>query len=965
LLQTVSVPAGDIDAAMRTAEQLAKTPISIEAAPLARALLIKLGERHHWLVTVAHHLIMDGWSYYVFIDELAIRYNDFISGSLAQAAMPASRYSDYAFYQKAEHDGADAKEHREFWRRELENVPLILELPMAASRPSEQKTRGIKVVFSWRAPFASELQEYAKSHRTTLFALILTGFAALLYRYSNQERFVIGVPSANRDDPELKHTIGIFMDMMPIALNFEDARTFEDQLQRVTKALRAASVHKALPFEQIMSIVRPPRDRSRHPIFQVMAVPQQAPLKPNAFRDLEYEILELDNGATIHDLTLGVRESVDGVTGSITFDTQLFTLEQIQRLREHLRLILESAIVNSSDPVAKLNYLASEEYERIKAGAHGIDLGAPKTLLELIAESVQLSPDAPAVVDDETTLSYSDLDKYSNQVAAGLIGFGVVNEDIVAVLMDRTVWAVVAFLAVLKAGGAYLPIDPEQPVARIRYILADAKAKLAVCAQQYKNLLDGFEGPIVEPTATMSAAITAALPRVQTTGLAYVLYTSGSTGQPKGVLVEHQSIANVLLDFKGRLNVLPGERLLAITTFAFDIAGLELFLPLASGAVCVIAHRNTVLDPHKLERMLDAQKIDLLQATPAVWQMLLDIGWTGRATLRALCGGDTLSPLLATTLCSRVAKLWNVYGPTETTVWSTAQQVLPIHGAQVSIGLPIACTECHVLDANLRPVPAGVPGELYIGGRGLARGYHGKPELTSHRFIEVDNGQLKTRLYRTGDVATRQDSGVLTFHGRMDRQLKIRGFRVEPAEIESSLLSLEGVAEGIAMLVTGKVGPRLAAFVLPRPAALLLSSDVRTSLKSLLPAHLVPELILIVDAWPLTPNLKVDHGALKKLADAAAEPKLLSVVRPADAFEQKLLELWNEVLGVSGFGVEDDFFELGGNSIMIVELFSGCASRFEKSIEIADMYSHTTIRRQASYFRGGSLPNSDLQVIEF
>lgn len=945
-------------AAERLARELAQTPIAIDNAPLARLLLIRLSADHHWLVTVAHHLIMDGWSYYSFIDDLARAYNSALLGRPANLPS-APAYSAFAATQDV--GRADTSALRNFWRTELDDTPFVLDIPDAGLRKEGIASAGAKLVFNWELDFADQVHAFSRERNLTSFATILTAFAALLYRLTGQNRFLLGIPNANRNDPDFEKTIGVFMDVTPVVMEFAEETSFSEQLRKVTTRLRSAMANSILPFEEIVRAVNPPHDRSRHPIFQVMAVPQQAPLRPQPLQGLELEILELDNGAVVHDLTLGVRIQKEGITISLAYDQDLLPAESVKLIGERLRRLLCSALSATDFAIGTLSYLEPQEEQALSAGLAGATTPVAGSVLEMFAETLVHCSNATAVSDDCGQLTYFELDRESSALAAALLERGLRPGGVAAVIADRDIWAPVLLLAVLKAGGTYLPIDGQQPAPHIDRLLHDAGATHLVCAPGYKTETLAWGGIFVENSAR---ALPKALPPILPQDLAYLIYTSGSTGTPKGVEIEHGALANLLADMRGRLGVKLGDSLLAVTTFAFDIAGLELFLPLISGARCHLANRSTILDPRRLAAVIDSEQITLLQATPALWQSLLVSGWPGKPDLRALVGGEALPPSLAADLVRRVSELWNVYGPTETTIWSTAWRVAP-EFEEILIGDPLTNTLCFVLDSSGKPVPSGVKGELWIGGAGLARGYRRQPELTAQRFREFDFASGPVRLYATGDLASTARDGNLRCHGRLDRQLKIRGFRIEPAEIETMLRSQQGVRDAQIILINEEGGGSLIGFAVREPEADVCPMTLRATLHEQLPNHLVPDQVLILEDWPLTQNRKINYSMLVSLAEKRKTERQAPAEPPGDAIEAELLDIWCKILGRDGLGVTDDFFDVGGNSLLIMDLFEILLTRFERSVDIADLYSHSTPRRQATLLRGAPLNQSTIQIIDF
>ncbi|HEU0076107.1 MAG TPA: amino acid adenylation domain-containing protein, partial [Longimicrobiaceae bacterium] len=646
---------------------------------------------------------------------------------------------------------------------------------------------------------------------------------------------------------------------------------------------------------------------------------------------------------TKFNLMLGLEEGDQGFAGGLSYRAELWERATMERMAGHFARLTEAVLTDPARPVSGVAFLGEEERAQVLEEWNGTAGSlAEECVHELFAAQAARTPDAPAVSFAGETLTYAGLDRRSNRLAHALRTLGVGPEVTTALCLERSPDMVVAMLAILKAGGAYVPLDPASPPERLAYMVEDSGARVLLTRERHLDVLPAGGAARVLCLDRDAALLqrqrdTAPEVRVPPRGLAYVIYTSGSTGRPKGVLVEHRSLAAFLHAMRREPGISADDGLLAVTTLSFDIAGLELFLPLLAGARTVLADRETASDPLRLAGALDAAGATVLQATPATWRMLLAAGWEGRPGLRALCGGEALSPDLAEQLLTRVAALWNLAGPPETTVWSTVHRVRPDGGAP-PIGRPIAGTRVYVLDGGAEPVPPGVQGELLIGGAGVARGYHGRPELTAERFLpDPFSAEPGARMYRTGDRVRWFARGELEYLGRIDQQVKLRGFRIEPGEIEAALLEEPSVREAAVLAREDHPGERRLVGYVVAPGGD--TAGLREHLRKRLPEYMVPAAIVMLDSLPLTPNGKLDRRALPAPDAASAEV----YVAPRTPAEEMLAGILGEVLRLERVGAEDNFFELGGHSLLATRVVSRVREAFGVELPLRALFEVPTV----------------------
>jgi amino acid adenylation domain-containing protein len=718
-----------------------------------------------------------------------------------------------------------------------------------------------------------------------------------------------------------------------------------------------AYAHQELPFERLVEELAPARSRSHAPLFQVMCVLQNAPKQTLELSGVSLEPMEVDSGASKFDLTLFISEGPDGLSGELEYKADLFEAETIRRMLGHWEVLLEGIATDPSRHFSELPLLPEAERQQLLVEWNATQVAYPHEIClpQLFEAQVERTPEAIAVACGDQTLTYRELNARANQLAHYLRTRGVGPEVLVGFCMERSLELLVALLGILKAGGAYVPLDPAYPQERLAFMLTDSQAPVLLTHQRLVEALPRHGAQVVcvdADWASIAQEPTDNPPReVAADQLAYVLYTSGSTGKPKGVQIPHRAVVNFLQAMRQQPGMTAHDVLLAVTTLSFDIAALELFLPLSVGARVVLVSRAVAADGQQLLQMLTTTKATVMQATPATWRLLLEAGWQGSERLTVLCGGEALPRALAQQLLTRAAAVWNLYGPTEATIWSAVSKVESGEGP-VAIGRPIANTQFYVLDGHGQPVPIGVPGELYIGGAGVARGYLHRPELTAERFIQDPfSPESDARLYKTGDLVRYRPDGTLEFLGRLDQQVKVRGFRIELGEVEAVLQEQAGVRE--AVVVARADGPgdqRLVAYVAPTQEPAPTASELYTFLKARLPEYMIPSAFVFLEALPLTPNGKVDRNALPQ--PKGGRPELESTfVAASDTLEHQLTVIWEEVLGIRTIGVEDDFFELGGHSLLAVQLFARIETRMGKRLPLLTLFERPTIAHLAHSLR--------------
>ncbi|MBC7923017.1 MAG: amino acid adenylation domain-containing protein [Ferruginibacter sp.] len=953
-----------------------KRAFSLENDAPLRVCVFTRSAREHVLVLTAHHIAVDFWSLALLLSELHTRYPALAKGQTVSLPPVGATYADFT----SEQTGRLAKESgprlREYWGKQLAGEKSVLNLPTDRPHPPVQTYHGAVHRFQLDAGLSDQLKALARQEGVTLYVVLLSAFQILLHRYAQEETILVGTPVAGRTKKKYQDVIGNFVNTVVLKASFPAGITGRQLLHQVGQTVVEAIRHQDYPFSELVKQLQPARDPSRSPFVQANfaweRLPQWKALEglfvPNAagepvdFGGLLVEPYFVAQQEGQYELNLEMGGEVAGaLLGIFKYNTDLFHPATIARTAGHFQTLLRGLVSRVECPVGHLPLLTEAESEQIlvdwnrTAAAYPVG-GCLHTLFE---RQVHQTPDRTAVSFGATRLTYRELDGRANQMANYLLRHGVGPEVFVGICLDRSPDVLVALLGVLKAGGTYIPLDPAYPKERLSFMVADAGLPIVVSQRKWvdEQLFSGVKTVCLDSDWALIGQESRLAPadpgfdvdEPDAERLAYVIYTSGSTGQPKGVQIPHRSVVNFLHSTTKETGMTERDRLLAVTTLSFDIAGLELFMPLLVGAQVVLASRAEATDGHKLAEKLTSEEITFLQATPSTWRLLLEAGWTGKSDLKAIAGGEALPFDLAQSLRERTAAFWNMYGPTETTIWSTAWKADETNGV-IPIGRPIDNTEIYLLDAHLQPVPVGVPGELHIGGLGLAHGYLNRPELTAEKFIPHPfRRSPRARLYKTGDLACYLPDGTIKYLGRGDNQVKLRGFRIELGEIEAVLCGHPQLRQAVVKVREDRPNDkRLVAYLIPAaPDEPVDSAELRHFLKEKLPDYMVPSAFVTLDAFPMTPNGKINSPALP--APASHQPG--SLVSPRDVVELQLGRLWEEILDTQPIGVTDNFFELGGHSLLAVRLVNDIKRRFDQDLPVSILFEKPTIEQLAEVLR--------------
>jgi amino acid adenylation domain-containing protein len=941
--------------AQRIARQQSEEPFDLEVGPLLRATLVQLEQQHYVLVLVMHHIITDGWSVSILLRELRVLYKAFSEGKRSPLQEFAIQYADFAHWQRAWLSGETLDRQLSYWRKQLEAVPAVLELPTDYPRPPVQSFRGSRVSRVLSPSLAEALRQVSKQEDVTLFMTLLAALQTLLYRYSHQSQFCIGTPIANRNWAEVEPLIGFFVNTLVLRARLEDNPTFKQLLKRVRETCLDAYAHQDLPFEKLVEEMEPDRALSHTPLFQVMMTLQKVAAGELQLEGVTLGAMELENRSAKFDLTLTMIESEAGLAAVLEYNSELYKRETIERMLGHLEMVLEGIAGDVSTRVGDVALLTSSEREQLVAwNQTASEYPATQCIHELFVQQVKRNSNAIAVSCEGEELNYGELNERANQVAHYLRELGVTTETRVGICVERSIQMVVGLLGIMKAGGVYVPLDPEHPAQRLAFMMKDAAVSVLLTEEQMLAQLPTYDGPIVcldrDWVMIAKQSVMEVSSEVSAANLTYIIYTSGSTGEPKGVAVSHQAI-NRLVFNAGYVNLNATDVVAQAANASFDAITFELWGGLLSGARVHIISQEQLLEPARLAKVLREEQVTAMFLTTALFNQMgrqQPAGFYGVKQL--LFGGQQVAPqwVRAVKDSGYAGRLIHVYGPTETTTFATWHEVDEVEAGVVTIpiGKAIGNTEAHILDQRLAAVPVGVSGELYIGGVGLARGYWDRPGLTAERFVPHPFGEAGgERLYRTGDVARYREDGAIEFIGRLDEQVKVRGYRIELGEIENALTTHPAVAESAVLARTDEEGTEkwlVGYLVLDQSTEPPSVGELRQYLQQQLPEYMIPAQFVLLAELPLTPNGKVDRRALPA-PDQARPESAAEYTAPRTSVEEILASIFQRVLRVERAGIHDNFFELGGHSLTVMQVISLIHKELDAVVTVRDMFTSPTV----------------------
>ena len=960
---------------IRRLREEALRPFSLERGPLFRASLLRVAEEEHLLLLAMHHIVSDGWSLGVLIREMATLYENFVEGTTPNLPELPIQYADFAVWQRQWLSGEVLERQLQYWKEQLGNNPPVLELPTDHSRPVVPTYKGSFVTCEISSNLVEALKDLSRREGVSLYMTLLAAFKILLARYAGQDHVIVGTPIANRNQIDIENLIGFFVNTLVLRTDLSGNPRFDKLLQQIREVTLGAFAHQDVPFEKLVEELQPERDMSRTPLFQVMFSLQNSPMPEMKLSQVTMTLLQDDSTTAAFDLTLDVTERGAAMDCLLEYSTEIFEPSTAQRILNHYMNLLEAIVVNPHQRVRELPLLTQSEREQLlvewnnTAGKHDYETCVHR-LFEAQAEA---KPEALAVVFGEQRVTYAELNGRANQLAHYLKELGVGPETCVGILLERSTEMAVALLGILKAGGAYVAFDPSYPTDRLNYMIEDSG--VAVLLTQQKLLLGHPEFPVrhifldTESKSLAHRDANNVQSGVSPSNVVYLVYTSGSTGRPKGILIEHRSLVNAAFAFINTHSMTENDRLLQFASLSFDVAAEEFFSAWLTGG-CIVMKPESVMSYDEFVALLEKEQITIVNLPASFWlewlTTMTDKGLEIPNTLRRVIVGNekTLEETLAKwqRLMGRKIEWCNAYGPSETTI-TTSNYVPQNLGAAreekstVPIGRPVINAEMYVLDPSQQLVPAGVAGELYIGGAGLARGYHQQSAQTAERFIPHPySPKPGMRLYRTGDLARYRADGNVEFLGRVDEQVKIRGFRIEVGEVESVLAQHSGIRESAVIAREDERGSnRLVAYVVPRNGNLQ-TAELRSYLKHRLAEYMVPSNFVMLAEMPRTPNGKVDRRALPDDNGARADADEIYIA-PRSSMERTIANIWQELLKLDKVGVNDNFFGLGGHSLLLVHAQSKVTEALRVKLSMVEMFQYPTVSALAEHLsmQGGSM----------
>lgn len=954
--------------AQKIAIATGQQPFNLETEALIRATLLVLSPTEYILQLTIHHIISDGWSMNILVEELTALYTALIQGQPSPLTPLPIQYVDFALWQRQWLQGTVLQSQLAYWKKQLAGAATILSLPTDRPRPAMQTVRGAHQSFTLSVELTEALKTLSKKASVTLFMTLLAAFDILLYRYTGQTDILVGSPNASRNRPEIQGLIGYFLNILLLRADMSDNPSLTEFLQQVRKTALAAYAHQDVPVEELIEALQPVRDLSYTPLFQVMFILDSAtPISQMQLPGLTWSSMTIENYTSKLDLTLTLENTDQGLVGEWEYNTDLFDATTITRMTEHYRNLLEGMVAHSEQRIAELPLLSTREHQQLLLEWNSTQTEYPhKCIHQLFEEQVERTPNAVAVVFANQQFTYQELNNRANQLANYLHELEITPNTLIGICIERSLDIFVSILGILKAGGVYVPLDPDYPPERLDYMFRDSQISMLLTTKELVTQIPEHHLQVVYLDGDWDVIATKSeknlVSDLQPENLAYVIYTSGSTGRPKGVMVSHRSLVNAYLGWEKAYELRTKTTShLQMANFSFDVFTGDLVRALCSGAKLVVCPREWLLAPELLYKLMREQKVDCAEFVPAVIRHLMAyLEKTGQNLdfMQVLVVGSDSWYVKEYEewqhFCSSETRLINSYGVSEATIDSCYFETsnMKLAGeALVPIGRPFANVKIYILDSHLQPVPIGVPGELHIGGVGVAHGYLNRPVLTQERFIADSFGEAgDNRLYKTGDLARYLPDGNIEFLGRIDHQVKIRGFRIELAEVEAVLRQHPTVSQAVVIAPedipsdthNGLRQRRIVAYIVAHPDSTPVISDLRRFLKERLPEYMIPAVFMIVEAIPLTPNGKVNYRELP-LPEISRSSLEANLTAPRNPIEEILVQIWAEVLGIKQVGIHDNFFELGGHSLIATQLISRVRATLELEIPLRTIFEATTV----------------------
>jgi amino acid adenylation domain-containing protein len=944
-------------------KQLVLTPFDLVKGPLFKVSIIKISADEHYLTFVAHHIVCDGWSIGIMMQDLSKLYSAYAKKETIY--LPKTPlFSNYAIELSALKNTESYEITESYWLAQFKGSDHLLDIPTDYPRPAARTYKSHRIDLVLDADLTNSVKQLGKSNGSSFVTTLLAAFEVFLHQLAGQEEIIVALPAAGQPATENFRLVGHCVNLLPLRSYPKGDLPFKDYLKKRRSDILDAYEHQLYTLGSLLKKLNIPRDASRVPLVPVMFNIDMGLDDDVTFHGLTHKLISIPREYENFELFLNIAGKDESPTLEWSYNTQLFKIDTIRWMMDSFEFLLRQLVKDPNILIGNIPLINAEELSLKLAGWNNTTSAYPKdtALHHLISDTATNYADKTAVTFGNKKTSYKSLNESANQLANVLKTHHVNKGDIVAFALDRSSEMIISILAIMKAGAVYVPLDPQFPLNRINYMLTDSKAAVLLTSKKYQGLYqsDAKELIIEEEWLKLQDHSTKD-PLIDINGenLAYILYTSGSTGMPKGVQIAHHSLVNFLYSMQNEPGIIPGDKLLAVTTVSFDIAGLELFLPLLTGAEIVLADSASAKDGRALLDIIKSEKVTMMQATPYTWRIMLEAGWDHSTPIKVICGGEALPVDLAQRLLSRSTSLWNVYGPTETTIWSTIKQIRK-EDKLILIGRPINNTSVYILNKYLNPVLPGTSGDIYIGGDGISKGYLNMESLTGEKFLNDPFCKVAgNKMYRTGDCGKFMANGEIECLGRIDAQVKIRGYRIETGEIEYHLEKEASISEAVVIARPDRSGVnKLVAFIVVRDTGIdtgtaSVTQTLNNILKRSLPDYMVPDNYIIVPEMPLTPNGKVDKKALAKYSESLTENSN-TFVGPRTDIEKLVADIWSEFLEIKKIGMHDNFFELGGHSLIAVQVMTRIEKETGKRLPLAALFETSTVEKLAQLLEMGA-----------
>jgi amino acid adenylation domain-containing protein len=944
-------------------KQVATTPFNLLTGQLFKTALFKLTDTEHLLTFVAHHIICDGWSIGIMMQDLSTLYSAYAQNKPAPA-IEAPRFSDYARHQLAFEYTKDYQETENYWLKNFEGSNHLLNLPVDYPRPANRTYKSHRLDLVLDGNLTNEIKKLGKSTSSGFVTTLMVAFEVFLKQLTAQDEVILGLPAAGQLATENFRLVGHCVNLLALRSFPRGNISFKSYLQQRQVEILDAYDHQQYTFGSLLKKLNIPRDASRVPLVPVMFNIDMGLDNDVNFYGLHHQLISNPRVYENFELFLNVAGQNEAPTLEWSYNTQLFKASTIIKMMESFEFLLRELVNNPEILIGQIPAFNSTEIQLQVDNWNNTKFLYPANtaLHSLISKQAAKASHKTAITFGDEKISYQSLNEKANQLSAFLIKNKINTGDKVALALDRSIEMVITLLAIMKAGSVYIPLDPQFPIERINYMLDDSQAIMLLTSQKYKGTYQSkAQELIIEDIWPNLTHYPVTDPEIKVNGddLVYILYTSGSTGMPKGVQIAHHNLVNFLISMQNEPGISESDKLLAVTTISFDIAGLELFLPLISGAEIILADAASAKDGRALLDLVKKENITIMQATPYTWRIMLEAGWDNKNPLKVICGGEALPVELAYRILNTNSTLWNVYGPTETTIWSTAKEITTANKV-ISIGRPINNTSIYILDEFLKPQAPGVPGEIYIGGDGVGKGYLNRPELTAEKFINDLYSKIPGSLmYRTGDLGKFMPNGEIECLGRIDSQVKIRGYRIETGEIEFHLAKINDIKQAVVLALPDHKGiDKLIAFVITDTEDSINHSQIsnwKTILKKNLPDYMLPDGFINISSIPLTPNGKIDKKTLAKHTLPTVKEEYLKPA-PRTYIEKLVADIWTEFLGIENIGIHNNFFELGGHSLIALQVMTRIELKTGKRLPLASLFENPTVEKLAQLLEPDAKP---------